>query len=157
MGKSTSPRRCWSSGDRSWQSAEVTARVHALQLAVDEKKLEVIGARVSFSKEMLDKQNADMEAKGSRAQTQSRFTAIRFQAGERRWMTARTTVDSTGIPGPEMIERVDTLKAIQPTPAGVVGHQSAAAAVAHDSHRLGTPISGQRWQCDPRRATKMVG
>ena len=59
--------------------AEASARVHALQLAVDQKKIEVIGPQVTFSKELLDQQIAEIEAKEVELTRQGRITSIRRQ------------------------------------------------------------------------------
>ena len=93
--------------------AEASARVHALQLAVDQKKIEVIGAQVTFSKELLDQQIAEIEAKEVELTRKAELLQYDVNRDERRWMTARTTVDSTVNPGPELLERVDALKAEQ--------------------------------------------
>jgi small-conductance mechanosensitive channel len=94
---------------------EANESVRKLQLEVDTKKLEIIGSRVTFSKEMLDKQIADLELREIELKRKAETLQIDLQNAERRWLAARQEVDSTPTPGADLIERVDALKTDQQT------------------------------------------
>ncbi len=94
---------------------EVAERVRELQLEIDQKKLEIIGARAVFTKQMLNKQIADLDARESELKRKAETLQTELQFAERRWLAAREAIDATPVPGPELLERVDALKTNQQT------------------------------------------
>ncbi len=92
---------------------EANESVRILQLEIDQKKIEIIGPRVTFSKEMLDKQIADLELREIELKRKAESSQTELQFAERRWLAARQEVDSSPAPAADLIERVDALKTNQ--------------------------------------------
>lgn len=92
---------------------DASERVRAQRLKIDEKKIEIIRPHVIFSKEMLDKQISDLEAREFSLKRKADSLQTELQFAERRWLVARQEVDSTPTPGPELLERVEALKTSQ--------------------------------------------
>lgn len=94
---------------------EATESARALQLEIEEKKLEIIGPRISFSREILDQQKADLDARELELKRNAESLQTDLQLAERRWLAARQEVDSTPAPGAPLLERVEALKTNQQT------------------------------------------
>ncbi len=94
---------------------EANELARGLQLKIDQKKIEIIGSRVTFSKEMLDKQIADLELREIELKRKTESLQTELQFAERRWLAARQEADSTATPGADQIQRVDALKTSQQT------------------------------------------
>ena len=92
---------------------EANEGARALRLAIDEKKLEIIGTRIIFSKEMLDKQIADLDIRETELKRKAESLQTELQFAERRWLAARQEVDATPAPGAALLERVEALKTNQ--------------------------------------------
>ncbi len=94
---------------------EANEGVRVLQLAIDEKKVAIIGDRVTFEKETLDSYISELDTRESELKRKAETLQIDLNLSERRWLAARQEVDSTPSPGQELLERVDALKTNQQT------------------------------------------
>ncbi len=94
---------------------EVSDSVCKLQAEIDGKKFSIVSQQVQFAKETLDEQIAEIDSRESELRRKVALLQSELQYAERRWLSARQETDSVANPTPELLERVDALKAAQQT------------------------------------------
>ncbi len=95
--------------------AEANQAIAKLQLEIEEKKLAIVGDHIVFTREMLEQKLDDFDLREIELKQQVARLKNELHFAERRWMAARQETDSTPNAGPELTERVDSLKVAQMT------------------------------------------
>jgi len=95
--------------------AEANQAIAKLQLEIEEKKLAIVGDSIVFTREMLEQKLDDFDLREIELKQQVARLKNELHFAERRWMAARQETDSTPNAGPELTERVDSLKVAQMT------------------------------------------
>ncbi|NND97211.1 MAG: mechanosensitive ion channel [Pirellulaceae bacterium] len=94
---------------------EAGEAVRAMGTKIDEKKLDIVRRNVQFSKETLNLQLAEIDARENEIKRRVAALQTELEYAEKRWLAARQDVDSTSNPGPELIEKVEALKSTRQT------------------------------------------
>ncbi|TWU46986.1 mechanosensitive ion channel domain-containing protein [Rubripirellula reticaptiva] len=92
------------------EANQVIAKLH---VEIDERKVAIIGDVVVFTKGDLDDKIDDLDLLEVKLKEQVVRLQNELQFAERRWLSARQEADSTPNAGPELIEKVDSLKISQ--------------------------------------------
>lgn len=95
--------------------AEANRTIAELQSQIDAAKINIVGDRVVFSQDDLDEKLASLDGLEIKLRQQTVRLQSELQFAERRWMAARQEADSTIDAGPELMERVESLKVSQMT------------------------------------------
>lgn len=95
--------------------AETSEAVRAANDTVDRKKLEIVKASVTFTKQTLNEKEAELQVRENDLRRKSELVQSELQYAERRWLSARQELDATPTPAAELLQRVEALKIAQQT------------------------------------------
>lgn len=94
---------------------EASEEVRGIADEADQKKLEIVQASVTFTKQTLNEKEAELLVREADFKRKADFVKAELQYAERRWLSARQDLDATATPASDLIQRVDALKTIQQT------------------------------------------